>query len=138
MRKALLSIPSAAGLLLLSTRFAFAVAGPGETAVNTCPLGQFDVLCKFTSAGFGSIVSLVVTLLFVIAVIVALVFLIYGGIKWIISGGDKAALDSARNHIVAAIVGLIIVFLAYFIIQVLLGFFGLSLVNLTLPTLKIN
>ncbi|MCL6096888.1 MAG: hypothetical protein M1444_04410 [Patescibacteria group bacterium] len=133
MRKALLSIPSAAGLLLLSTQFAFAA-----TDVKTCPEGQFSVLCNFTSASFGPIVGIVINILFVIAVIIALVFLIYGGIKWIISGGDKSALDSARNHIVAAIIGLIIVFLAYFVIQVILGFFGLSIAKLTLPTLKIQ
>lgn len=132
MKKALLSIPSAAGLLLLSTQFAFAA-----TDVTTCPEGQFGVLCGFTSASFGPIVGIVINILFVVAVIIALVFLIYGGIKWIISGGDKSALDSARNHIVAAIVGLIIVFLAYFVIQVILGFFGLSINKLTLPTLKI-
>lgn len=133
MKKALLSIPSAAGLLLLSTRFVFAA-----TNISTCPQPPFDVLCRFTAAGFGPLVGLIITLLFVIAVIVALIFLIYGGIKWIISGGDKAALDSARNHIVAAIVGLIIVFLAYFIIQIVGGFFGISILNLTLPTLKIQ
>lgn len=131
MRKALLSIPSAAGLLLLSTRFAFA------EVIETCPKPPFDKLCRFTSGQFGPLVGLVITLLFIIAVIVALIFLIYGGIKWIISGGDKAALDSARNHIVAAIVGLVIVFLAYFIIQIVGGFFGISILNLTLPSITL-
>lgn len=132
MKKALLSVSSMTGLLLLSASSAFAA-----TDVSTCPEGQFSVLCNFTSASFGPIVGIVVNVLFVIAVIIALVFLIYGGIRWIISGGDKAALDSARNHIVAAIIGLIIVFLAYFVIQIVLGFFGLSINKLTLPTLKI-
>ena len=73
--------------------------------------------------------------MFIVAVIVALGFLIYGGIKWIISGGDKAGVEAARNTIVAAVVGLVIVFLSYFILNIILGIFGLSLGTLTLPTL---
>ena len=76
-----------------------------------------------------------VTLLFVVAVIVAIVFLIYGGIKWILSGGDKAKVEEARKTIIGAIVGLIIAFLAYFILTLVLSIFGLSLTKLTLPTI---
>lgn len=84
---------------------------------------------------FGTIVGRAITVLFVVAVVIALGFLIYGGIKWISSGGDKAGVEGARNTIVAAIVGLVIVFLSYFILNILLGFFGLNLTQLKLPCL---
>lgn len=138
MRKALLTIPSATGLLLLSVQLAFATPPPAPTTVTTCPQAPFDVLCNFTSASFGPIVGVIVTMLFIIAVVVALLFLIWGGIRWITSGGDKAQVETARNHIVAAIVGLIIVLLAYFVIQIVLGLFGLSVGSLTLPTFTIH
>jgi len=51
------------------------------------------------------------------------------------SGGDKAKVESARGTIIAAIVGLVIAFLAFFILSLALSFFGLSLTNLTLPRL---
>jgi len=56
--------------------------------------------------------------LLVTAVILALIFLIWGGIKWITSGGDKAKVESARNTIIGAIIGLIVVFTSFLIISI--------------------
>lgn len=80
-------------------------------------------------------ISGIITILFIIAVIVAIFFLVWGGIKWIMSSGDKAKVESARNTIIGGIIGLIFVFLAYFIVQVVAGLFGISISNLTLPKL---
>src|SRR5690348_12171649 len=101
--------------LLVSPAFVFA-----DEAIDPCPpVGNpFRTLCTSLTAGkFGQVVGRVITAAFVLAVLVALVFLVYGGVKWITSGGDKAAVESARNTIVAAVVGLVIVFLAYFILS---------------------
>jgi len=57
-----------------------------------------------------------ISILFVIGIVVAIAFFIYGGIKWILSGGDKTAVESARNHIVAAVIGLVIIIAAFFIL----------------------
>ncbi len=80
----------------------------------------------------------IITLLFVVGIVIALAFLIYGGIKWIISGGDKANVDAARKHIVAAIIGLVIVVTAFvilnFVFQILFGS-GFDLANLCIPSL---
>jgi ABC-type amino acid transport system permease subunit len=91
--------------------------------------------CAGQGKSLGQIIGFVVTIAFVIAVLVALLFLVWGGVKWITSGGDKAGVETARNQIIAAIIGLIIVFLAFFILNLILGLFGLSLFNLELPTL---
>jgi len=128
--KKLIAITSAFSSYLLTASPVFA-----QTNVQTCPTGQFSILCNFGINSFGNLVSTTVTVLFVIAVVIALGFLIYGGIKWIISGGDKTAVEGARNTIVAAIVGLVIVFLAFFILNIILGFFGISLTALQLPRL---
>ena len=131
--KKLIAITAAFSSYLLAVPSALA-----QTNVQACPTGQFSILCNFGLSSFGNIVSTTVTVLFVIAVVIALGFLIYGGIKWIISGGDKTAVESARNTIVAAVVGLIIVFLAFFILNIILGFFGISLTALQLPKLNPN
>ncbi len=107
--------------------------------IDTCPTGDFAGLCKITSGNFGDVVGNLVTFFFIIAIVIALAFLIFGGIKWIFSGGDKTAVESARNTIVAAIVGLIIVFLAFFILNIVTTFFlGKSITAFTLPTLKLT
>lgn len=76
----------------------------------------------------------------VLAVMLAVGFLIYGGIKWIMSGGDKGKVDAARGTVTAAIIGLIIAFLAFFIISVVSYLFGVkgdgtNGTNFTLPKL---
>lgn len=119
MKKVLATITPAIALLTLAPS-AFALT------VTACPNGGsgFAGLCGFTFG--GNLVSGIINILFIIAILVALVYLIWGGIKWIMSGGDKANLQSAREHVVAAIVGLIIVFLAYFLVNFILGIFGLG------------
>lgn len=108
-----------------------------QTSVNLCPGGsQFANLCTELGAGeFGPIVGFAVNVLFTIAIVIALVFLIWGGIKWILSGGDKGKVETARSTIIAALIGLIVTFAAYFLLNIALNFFGLSLSNLTLPQL---
>ena len=111
-----------------------------DTPINTCATGQFNVLCTLVAGDFGSIIGSLIQLIFVIAVIVALLWLIYGGFRWLVSGGDKTQVSSAREHIVAAIIGLVIIFLSYFILNLLLTFFGIKggLSNLTIPTIQLN
>jgi hypothetical protein len=103
--------------------------------VNPCPAGQFAGLCKFSTDKIGTVLANIVTVILIAAAIISLFFLIFGGIRWITSGGDKSKVESARNTIIAAIIGLIIALLAFFIITIVLGFFGLSLANLQLPKL---
>ena len=112
-----------------------------STPINLCDpshpsFNQFARLCNSGSASIGSVIMGVIIILFVISVIVALIFLIWGGLKWIFSGGDKTAVESARNTIIAAIIGLVIVFASFFLLnlvtQVLLG---APITNVSLPTI---
>jgi hypothetical protein len=81
--------------------------------------------------GKGNIILLnSITLLLVTTIILSLFFLIFGGIKWTTSSGDKAKLDSARKTIIYALVGLIISFLSFFIISIIGSFFGVTLIAL--------
>jgi len=106
-----------------------------QSSVNTCPTDtSFAALCNIKASDFGPMVGKVVTVLLIIAAVVSLFFLIWGGIRWVTSSGDKTKVEAARNTIISALVGLIIAFLAYFIFSVVLNFFGLSPQNLTLPS----
>ena len=109
-----------------------------QSKVVTCDPNsgaQFANLCLDASS-MGRIINSALTIIFIMATIAALIWLIYGAFKWILSGGDKTAVEEARNHITAAIIGLVIVFLAYFILNFALFFFtGKSLTDLTIPKL---
>jgi len=102
--------------------------------IATCPLAPFAVLC-FQQGSLPGIIAAVITFIFIVAVVIALFYLLFGAVRWIFSGGDKAAIDSARGTIVAAIVGLIILFLTFLLINVLLAFFNVNIGGITVPTI---
>ncbi len=111
------------------------LALPAYAQISTCPEGDFNVVCSLQASDFGKLVSNILTALFIIAIVVALIFLVWGGIKWIVSGGDKAKVEAARNTIIGGIVGLVLVFLAYFIVSLVAGLFGIDIQNMSLPQL---
>jgi hypothetical protein len=82
------------------------------------------------------ILSTLIVSLFVVAALIALLFLLIGGFKWIISGGDFDKVESARSTIIAALIGLVVTFLSFFMLQILLALFGINLTNLSLPPMN--
>jgi hypothetical protein len=71
----------------------------------------------------------------VIAAIVFFFILVIGGIRWIISGGDKAHTEAARAQITSALIGLVIVFAAWAIAQLIGTFFNVDIFNLSIPVI---
>jgi len=130
MMKKLIAAATGIGSILAVAAPAFA-----QTTINPCPTTGFNVLCNLNANNIGSLIETGVVILLVIATIVSLFFLIWGGIRWITSGGDKAKVTEARSHIIAAIVGLVISFLAFFILSVILHIFGLGFGNIVIPQL---
>ncbi len=119
--------PAASYLFVIQVAFAETNANPSEGLtgpwVGLLSLGD----------NLGGTIGRLITAIFVIAAVISLFYLIYGAIKWIISEGDKQKVADARNHIIAALVGLIVVFLSYFIMSIILSIFGLKFENLIIP-----
>lgn len=135
MRKIPAAILGSVSSLLISASV-FATSHPTLTPIIPCdPGGQFGALCN-SNLDFSKVIQTIISLLLIAAVVIALIFLIYGGIKWVISGGDKTAVEGARNHIVGAIVGLAIALAAFFIIKIIGEIFGIDLLKLKLPSFK--
>lgn len=95
-----------------------------------------DMLCKLGGENVGNTIRNIVVFFVILAVIFALIYLLYGGIKWITSRGDKTEVEAARNHIIAAVVGLIVVILAVFILSIILGAFGINFNDLKIPVIS--
>lgn len=110
----------------------FVLAGVvfAQEQVELKPPGVFAGLEEIT---LPSIVPVIIQVILVIAALVALVFLIIGGIKWITAGGDKAATESARGTITSAVVGLAIILAAWAIIRLIELFFGIKILSLEIP-----
>ena len=86
---------------------------------------SIDDGCTATDTDTGTqkiqdIVTLVVNIFSVIVGIVAVIMIIWGGFKYITSGGDSSNVSSAKNTIIYAIIGLVVVALAQFIVQFVL------------------
>lgn len=125
---------------LITSPLAYLVASKPAFAQGNftiCPQNsQFNTLCNLNFNNIGQFIGNIIIILLVVAIIIAVIFLVYGGIKWILSGGDKTGVESARNHIIAAIVGLIIALLAFFIVTFVLGLLGLgSITTFNFPNL---
>ncbi len=90
-------------------------AGESEEAFKkrTCQADQ--------SGDVNNLISDIVNILSVIVGIVAVIMIIVGGFKYITSGGDSNKVSSAKNTILYAIIGLIIVALAQFIVRFVLS-----------------
>lgn len=77
------------------------------------------------SGYFNAILSFVM----VISALLVFFYLIWGGFDWITSGGDKGKTDKAREKIVAAVIGIIIVAASYAILTLVINFLGFSDLN---------
>ncbi len=64
----------------------------------------------------GVIKTVIEVLLYVVGVL-AVAFIIYGGVKYATSAGDSAKVTAAKNTIMYSVIGLIVAILAYAIVQ---------------------
>jgi len=78
---------------------------------------------------FNLIVPNLITLALVIAGVVLAFMLITAGIQWISSGGDKEALAAAQKKLTTALIGAVILFSTWVIMNIVRGFFGLETIR---------
>ena len=97
--------------------------------INLLPQGQWGNLGSVT---FASIVSAIIVFILIVAALVFFFMLVLGGIRYITSGGDKGQTEAARGQITAALIGLVIVFAAWAIINLVNMFFGINLLQLNI------
>ena len=69
----------------------------------------------------NDIIKLVINIFSLIVGVVSVIMIIVGGLKYITSGGESSNISSAKNTIIYAIIGLVVVALAQFIVHFVLG-----------------
>lgn len=77
-----------------------------------------------TNVSATNVPQLVINLIFGTAIFLAIVYLMFGGVRWITSRGDKLGVAEARKHIIAALVGLVVVVGTFFIINLVFTLLG--------------
>lgn len=100
-------------------KFAQIIKLPGKTPVPIeGPVPQFGTL--------ADIVNKVMPLLFAGAGLILFLYLISGGFDLIFSMGDPKKAESAKGKITNAVIGFIIIFVAWWLTQILTRIFGLK------------
>ena len=69
----------------------------------------------------GSFIKKVVNIIVFVVGAVAVLMIVIGGLRYTISSGDQAAVTSAKNTILYAVVGLIVAVMAYAIVNFVVG-----------------
>jgi cytochrome bd-type quinol oxidase subunit 2 len=126
--KAGIILAAIAAVLILATP---SVASAQSTAGELCAGANltFETTGNNTSCNRGGsperrltdLVRDIVNIFSVIVGIVAVIMIIIGGFKYITSGGDSGSITSAKHTIIYALVGLVIVALAQFIVKFVLS-----------------
>lgn len=100
--------------------------GEQSTDSPTTDLETSVTALNFFQKDIGSFITPLVETALIVGSILVLMYLLWGGIEWITSGGDKSKYEGARNRITAAILGLAIMASAWTIWLFINYFLGLD------------
>ncbi len=84
---------------------------------GTAASSNTQVDCTTAGSGLSNIVTQVLNIFSWVVGIVAVIMIIIAGFRYIVSGGEEAGVRGAKNAIIFAIVGLVIVAIAQIIVQ---------------------
>ena len=80
-----------------------------------------DCAANADETGLNQLIAKIINIVSIIVAIVAVIMIIVGGFKYIASGGDSSKVTGAKNTILYAVIGLVIVAVAQFIVKFVLG-----------------
>lgn len=99
---------------------------------NTPDFARYNFEVDTPGSYFGSfpeLVNAIMNIVLTVGIIAVLFYLIWGGLEYITSGGDKSKTESARNKITSAIIGLIILISAWAIIMFVQQLLDISILS---------
>lgn len=79
--------------------------------------------------GPTGLLTQIITLALVAAGVFFFVYFLVGGIQWLVSGGDKNSLESARSRIYNALIGLVIIVGTFAIVKIIEAIFNISILS---------
>ncbi len=88
----------------------------GQASKNACAFSGSSPENKI-----NQLIATIINLFSVLVGVIAVVMIIVGGFRYITSGGDSGNVSTAKNTILYAIVGLVIVALSQFIVKFVLA-----------------
>jgi hypothetical protein len=74
-----------------------------------------------TAGDFTELIKKIINILLFLVGAIAVIMIIIGGLRYVISGGDQGQITGAKNTILYAVIGLVVAVLAYAIVNWVLG-----------------
>lgn len=104
------------------------VDGPSNATFDELnPLKQYGNDISETLTTPGAIVSRLLDFLLPAAGLILFVMLVWGGFEMLVGSAGKASMDAGRQRVTAAVVGFILLFIAYWIFQIIEIIFGVAI-----------
>jgi len=117
-------------LLLTPVHRALAATGNNVDDVCTVQGASTSTFCQSKSKGDNPIagpngaINRAVTIFSIIAGVAAIIIIVIGALQYVLSGGESSNVDKAKNTILYALVGLVIIVIAQAIIRFVLSKVG--------------
>ena len=80
-----------------------------------------DTVTTGSTDKVNSTITQVVNIFSTLVGVIAVIMIIFGGLRYITSGGDSGKITTAKNTIIYALIGLVVVALAQFIVKFVLN-----------------
>ena len=79
--------------------------------------------CEGGDTDINKVIQQVINILSIIVGVIAVIMIIIGGLRYITSGGDSNNISGAKNTIIYAVIGLVVVAMAQVIVRFVLSKF---------------
>ena len=94
--------------LLIIIGLIFATGNLNTCSADDISLGEFAPTGVNVATDASTLIPNIVTIVIIVAAALTFAYLIYGAISWITSGGDTSKVATARQRIISAVIGLLI------------------------------
>ncbi len=116
--------------ILLVPALVLGLSFVGPVASAACEDGSLTIGCGADSAqgsgtptslfgtdGQGGLFQTIVNIMLFLVGAIAVIMLILGGIRYVVSGGDQNQVTGAKNTILYAVIGIVVAILAYAVVN---------------------
>jgi hypothetical protein len=105
----------------------------GQQVEIAAPSGTSPIIQKGGETAGKALAQTAFDWIFYIAVILAVLYIMWSGIQWMTSGGDATKLASAKRRMIYAIIGLVVVLMSFLIVRIVLTVIGADGVKFMSP-----
>lgn len=98
--------------------FCTGVGNPVQQAFGIINPPEAIASLRYGGFGLSQVVNNTVTLIYVIATLIFVFMILISALQWILSGGDKEAVSHARGRLTWAVIGIILLALAFIFIKI--------------------